>query len=244
MDKWNDGTYFSRKAELLYMHCDKYRCAHVASLLGLLIETAIDGDTASGFGLEYYAEYRQTYVYTRLAMRIKALPECGSMITATGWYTGAWDNRFHRDFELTDENNDVQMTVRVEKALFDADSRRVLATDDLHSEPFQPSDRRADAPDCKMVLIEHELPVIGHRPILFSDIDNNWHVGYINIIKICIDYLPDDFRDSGYSDAFFNFVREVPEGETVEVRGDATENGYLIQGFVGGKLRFCGEFLK
>ena len=244
MDKWDDGTYFSRKTELLYMHCDKYQRAHISALLGLVAETAIDGDTASGFGLEYYAEYRQTYVYTRLAMRIKELPARGDSVTATGWYTGAWDNRFHRDFELADDAGNVQVTVRVEKALFDAENRRVLSTDDLHSKPFKPSGRRADAPICKMVLIERELPVVGSRTMLFSDIDNNWHVGYMTLVKIAIDYLPEDFRDSGYSDAYFNFIREIPEGSELEMRGDFSENGYLIQGFVDGKLRFCGEFVK
>lgn len=242
MEKWNDGTYFYRKNEIIYMLCDKYRKIHIGYLMGMIDETAIDCDSYNGFGYEYFLEYSQSYVFTRISMQITRLPECGESMIIKGWYTGVWDNRFHRDFEVSTEDGELLVTARMEHALFDPINRVALSTDELHLELPDPGTHKADVPDCKKILVEGELPVVGSKLARFTDIDDNEHMTYTSYVRAAINSLPENIRDGGYTKIVFNFVREVLEGDTIELRAGETPDGYVVQGFVGGKLRFCGEF--
>lgn len=241
MERWDDGVYFSRRTELVYILCDKYSRIHVGNLLGLVNETAIDCDQYNGFDEEYFLEYGQIYVFARVAIRIKRLPQFRDVITITGWYTGVWDNRFHRDFEVKSESGEVLASARMEHALFDAVNRAALPTEALHLGLPEPCQKKADAPECKKILVEGRLPVLGYKTVYFSDIDDNGHMTYVSYIRTSIDFLPLSVQSS-YRDIVANFVREIVEGETIELRGGETEAGYVVQGFVEDKLRFCCEF--
>jgi acyl-ACP thioesterase len=243
MTRWNDGELFSRRIELAYMLCDRNRRLHVSNLMGLTDEVGLDCDEFFGFGMDYYYKHGQSYVMTRVSMRIFELPECRETVICSGCYTGVWDNRFHRDMEMRSLDGRLLAGMRIEQVLFDPQERRALSiADELHLTLPQPSGHRTDAPECRKILVEGELPLLGTKIVMFSDIDDNWHMTYVSYLRTAVDFLPETIREGGYRDIVLNFVRETAEGETLELRGGQTEGGYVIQAFAGGRLRFCAEF--
>ena len=83
---------------------------------------------------------------------------------------------------------------------------------------------------------------LGTRPVYYTDLDLNSHINNAVYTRIAVDFLPEEYRQRQICDYVINFKRETLLGEVLELKGGATEHGYVIMGFVGDALNFASEF--
>jgi len=101
---------------------------------------------------------------------------------------------------------------------------------------------KADSPECKKIVSDSELPVIGHRPVFYTDLDCNYHINNSVYSRIATDFLPSEYQSLEVKDYVINFSKETSIDDTLEIRGGKTAVGYIIQGFCDGIQHFASEF--
>ena len=127
--------------------------------------------------------------------------------------------------------------------LVDIISREILRPSSLAEGRRRTDPRKSDCPECEKLKKAEALPVLGQRPVYYSDLDGNGHINNAVYGKIAVDFLPEALRQKGIKDFSINFFVETKQGETLEISGEKTGTGYLLQGLASSSLRFGCEFV-
>jgi len=101
----------------------------------------------------------------------------------------------------------------------------------------------ADSPECKKIVTEVPLPVIGKRPVYYTDLDCNYHLNNSAYSRIATDFMPPEYQSREVLDFVVNFNKETKLSDTIEIRGGEIIDGYIIQGYCADVLHFACEFV-
>lgn len=241
-DEWYEGTSFFRRFSFRFGDCDNCKRASLYTILKLLSEIAGDDYEGRGLGHKRLQEQGQVFLISRMSLAFDRIPEYADNIIAETWERTVSGPYFYRDYEVFGDSGEKFISGSSQWLLADPASRGILRPNCLPTGQRQSSLRKSDCPECKKIKKPDNLPVLGHRPIYYSDLDGNGHVNNAVYGKIAVDYLPDVLRQKVIKTFTVNYNFETKPEETLEIRGTETENGYLIQGVCCDKLHFCCEF--
>ncbi|MEG1242560.1 MAG: thioesterase [Oscillospiraceae bacterium] len=242
METWYDGVHFSRSETIKYSDCNPLNLAHLHMIMGLFSENAGDESQSQNHGYEYLVAHKQIFLVSRMSVRFNRAPGFGENIISSTWLRSVEGTRFNRDYEARSEDGELLASGTSSWVLYDPYECKVLRPEALSYPAPKLDPRAADCLPCKKIKLPENLPVLGQRPIYYSDLDCNHHVNNAVYSKIAVDYLPEEYRDRGIVDFTINFNRETRLGEVLEMRGTATETGFAIQGLSNGEAHFNCEF--
>ena len=242
-DRWFDGTYYKRELTVNYLDCNTERKVFPHYILGIFSEIAGDESQAKGRTHEALVSSGRVYLITRMSLRLHRTPCVNETLIFRTWFRKAEGKFFFRDGDVHSPEGELIASVSGTWVYIDLIEHKVLDSSEHPASSVRCFDETADAPECKKIVPQEELTVIGQRPVYYTDLDCNCHVNNSAYSRIALDFLPEEFRNREIEDLVVNFNKETKLEDTLEIRGVPTENGYVIQGFCEGILHFGCEFV-
>ena len=242
-DRWFDGTYYKRELTVNYLDCNTERKVFPHYILGIFSEIAGDESQAKGHTHEVLVSGGRVFLITRMSLRLHRTPCVNETLIFRTWFRKAEGKFFLRDGDVRSPEGELIASISGTWVFIDLLEHRVLDSSEHPVDAARCFNEVADAPECKKVVAETELPVIGERPVYYSDLDCNYHINNSAYSRIALDFLPAEYRDNEVEDFIINFNKETKLDDTLEIRGGPTEHGYIIQGFHDGHLHFGCEFV-
>lgn len=242
-DRWFDGTYFKREETFNHMHCDRNDRVFLHYILGLFSEIAGDESDSKGQNRAFFMDRGMLFFITRMSVRFHKAPCYNETAIFTTWYRAVEGRFFVREFEIRSTEAEPVASGRCTWALVDLLTFKTLDPSAYPGSTSNGISRVTDSPDCKKIVPEFPLEVLGTRPVYCTDLDCNNHVNNSVYTKTAVDFLPQEYQDMPVRDYVINFSRETKLGDRLEIRGGKTDNGYIIQGLCDGTQQFASEFV-
>lgn len=241
-EEWYEGAYYNRKFTFRFGDCDIRKKASLYAIMKLLSEIAGDDYEGRGLGHTSLQKKRQALLLSRLNLQFKRIPLYSEKVTARTWERFVKGPFFYRDYEILSESGQILVAGSSLWLLVDTVSREILRPESLIGGNRQADPRKSDCPECGKIKKYAELPVIGLRPVYYSDLDGNGHVNNAVYGKIAADFLPDVYRNKDINAFSINFNMEIKLEDVLEICGAETEKGFAIQGKTNSRLNFGCEF--
>jgi len=241
-EEWYDGAYFNRKFRFRFGDCDSRKRASLYSLMKLLSELSGEDYERRGLGYELLAKNGQAMLLSRMRLKFSRLPEHIENVVATTWERGVKGPYFCRDYEVRTEKGELLCSGSSNWFMVDIITREVLRPSMLTVGERQLESRKSDCLECEKLRKIESLPILGKRPVYYTDLDGNGHVNNAVYARIAVDFLPDSIRQKEMKEFSINFYIETKLGETLELSGTETVDGFAIQGNAKGMHRFGCEF--
>ncbi|MEA4894474.1 MAG: thioesterase [Oscillospiraceae bacterium] len=241
-DRWFDGTFYKREVTVNYLDCNTERKAFLHYMLGIFSEIAGDESQSKGRTHEALAVRGIMFLITRMSIRIHRNPAVNETLIFRTWFRKAENRFFFRDCDVRSPEGELIASISGTWALIDLAEHRIIDTGEQPIPDVKSFSEKADSPECKKVVPEAPLPVIGIRPVYYTDLDCNYHLNNTAYTRIATDFLPMECRSKDVGDYVVNFNKETKLGDTLEIRGGYSGESYIIQGFVDGGVHFASEF--
>ena len=242
-DRWFDGTFYKREITINYMDCNTEKKLSLHHILALFSEIAGDEFQAKGHTHEYFINLGMLFLITRMSIRFHRTPLCNETLILTTWFRKTEGRFYLRDCDIKSPEGELIASASGTWALINPIEHKAIEPSENSYKHSSFYDVATDSPECKKIVTEAQLPVIGTRPVYYSDLDCNYHVNNGVYSRIALDFLPQEYQRLEVMDYVVNFTRETSLGETLEIRGGETENGYIIQGFCDNAQHFASEFV-
>ena len=241
-DRWFDGTYYKREVTINYFNCNTEKKVFLHYILGLFSEIAGDESQAKGKTHEAIANSGKVFLITRMSIRFHRTPAVNETLIFRTWFRKTEGRFFFRDCDVRSPERELIASLSGTWVLIDLNEHKVLETGGHPLTGIRSFEEVADCPECKKVIAEEPLPVIGMRPVYYTDLDCNYHLNNAVYSRIATDFLPAEYQDREVCDYIINFNKETKLGETLEIRGGNNCNCFIIQGLVGDVQHFACEF--
>jgi len=241
-DRWFDGTFYKREVTMNHMNCNAENKVFLHYILGMFSEIAGDECESKGQDREFFINYGMIFLITRMSIRFHKTPKYSETIILTTWYRAAEGKFFFREFEVRYPDGELVASATCTWALVDPVGQRALDASEYPGSTSCGINKKTDSPECKKIITDSLLQILGFRPIYYTDLDCNHHVNNSVYSKIATDFLPEAYQNREVSDYVINFNKETKLGETLEIRGGESPLGYIVQGYCNGYQHFACEF--
>nr|WP_319489582.1 acyl-ACP thioesterase domain-containing protein [uncultured Caproiciproducens sp.] len=189
-------------------------------------------------GLSYEKMYEDGIVFLLITnqAKIKRMPVHNEKITIKTHPRGVSGAQFYRDFVFY---SGAEQIIEVMQTSIIADSnthkvmrpKKFLDYGVFSGVKVEPENRIAK------VVVPEDLPLVGERPIRYSDLDYNCHLNNTIYGDILTDFLPGGAEGNRYAQAQINYVNESTRGEVLKIYAEQKNGKVLMQGV---NSRGCG----
>ena len=241
-DEWYEGACFKRISTFRFGDCDPEKNATLYAVMKLLSEIAGDDYEGRGLGHAVLKKRSQAMLISRLGLRVERMPRYGEKVIAATWERMIKGPFFYRDYEIKKESGQSLVSGSSLWMLFDPTAREILRPEKLTGGNRQMDEQKSACPDCRRLKKRDDMRALGERPVYWSDLDANGHVTNAVYGRIATDFLPVEYRDKKLRDFCINFNLEVRPGETLQICGTETENGFFEQGMTDSDIHYICEF--
>lgn len=229
--QWMTEDSFTRQEELVFADCDRSRRARVATLLSLAAASAGHDYDARKLPYEKLLALREVFLLSRLGLNIHRCPEAGEVLTVTTWENGTNGAQLQRVFEMADQTGAVCVSARSEWILVDPETRKILRPAAFTAKPITVCPKEINCPPCKRVTLPKDRrEALGHRKIVWSDLDGNGHVYSGNYGDIFWDALPADLQAAAPREFSIHYSKEATLGEELALWGYREGRAYRMEG--------------
>lgn len=222
--------------------CDCHKRASVYSIMKLLTELSGEDYEYKGLGHTFLWERGQTFLVTRMRLEFPRLPQYTETAVAETWERTVKGPYFYRDYDVCSQRGERLIIGTSMWLLVDPLSREILRPGALIGGLPRENPDHVPCADCKRLKHDSSLPLLGSRPIYYSDLDANGHVNNAVYGKIAVDFMPAALRERPIKAMDITFAMETKPDEIIELYGGETPSGYAVQGMVGDTLHFACEF--
>jgi len=241
-DRWFDGDYYKREVTINYMDCNTEKNVFLHYILGTFSEIAGDEALANGTTYESLKDRDTVFLITRMSLRFHKVPKCDDTLIFTTWFRTTEGKFYLRDCDVRSPEGELLASLAGTWVRYDINEHKVLDPREHSNLSMHGRQEKADSPECKKVVSDISLPVLGYRPVYYTDLYCNYHINNSVYTRIATDFLPQEYRADEVADYVINFLKETSIGDTLEIRGGETSEGYIIQGFCEGISHFACEF--
>ncbi|MCH3973136.1 MAG: thioesterase [Oscillospiraceae bacterium] len=78
------------------------------------------------------------------------------------------------------------------------------------------------------IRVNEDLPLLGERPVRYSDLDMNHHLTNTIYGDIVEDFLPEEYR--AWQQVHISYMAEAVLGDMLQIQGERRKNGFLLSG--------------
>lgn len=177
---------------------DTFQCDFRGHLLwgrlgNMMLNAADFHSSDRGFGIAYLNEAHKTWVLSRLAIEMNAMPERGQQFFIETWVENALRFFTHRNFAVKGADGTVLGYGRSIWAMISTDTRQpqdILAEKDGAIRSWIDAERPCPIAREARVKMPADAPLALRIPTHYSDIDINGHVNSIKYIEHVLDLWP------------------------------------------------------
>jgi medium-chain acyl-[acyl-carrier-protein] hydrolase len=227
---------YSREMVVASYDIDAQSVLKLSVLLRMCQETC--GEQMDLLGLSYEKMCADGIVFLIITNRvkIKRMPGRGEVLTVQTHPRGSIGAQFYRDFKVF-SNGELLVEVMQTSISADASSHKVLRPKQflqygIFTDEKMPKDDRIER-----VEIPENLPLVGERPIRYSDLDYNHHLNNTVYADILMDFLPGGASGRTCAEAQIDYVHEGMLGDVLKIYAEEENNRILMQGV---HTRGCG----
>lgn len=241
-DIWHEGAEINRYDVFRFGDCDRRKRAGLYAVMKLLSELAGEDYERRGLGHDRLAERGWAFLLSRVRLRFFRWPVHAEKVLVRSWEKGVKGPYFCRDYELLSKDGALLIAGSSQWFLADIASRDIVRPALLEQDEEHRSSRQSDCPEPLRLKKLTDLPVLGQRPIYYSDLDANCHVNNAVYSRIATDFLPETLRERELKDYSISFFSETGAGQTLTLSGREEGSDFLLQGDAEGTTRFGCRF--
>ncbi len=241
-DVWYEGTEIHRNYVFRFGDCDCRKRAGLYAVMKLFSELAGEEYEQRGLGYERLAERGWAFLISRVRLNCHRWPMHAEKVFVRSWERGDKGPYFYRDYELLGKDGELLIAGSSQWFLVDIASRDILRPALLEHDEAYRNPRQADCAEPLRLKKLDALPVLGKRPVYFSDLDANGHVNNAVYSRIAMDFLPEALQCREIRDYSISFFAETGAGQTLCLSGRQEGDAFLLQGDVKGAAHFGCRF--
>ena len=241
-DVWYKGAEIHRDYIFRFGDCDCRKQAGLYAVMKLFSELAGEDYERRGLGYEKLAGKGWAFLLSRVRLRFFKWPVHTEQVLVRSWERGVKGPYFYRDYELVSRDGALLIAGSSQWFLADIASRDIVRPALLTQDETLRSPREADCPAPLRLKKLSGLPILGQRPVYYSDLDANCHVNNAVYSRIATDFLPGVFREREMKDYSISFFSETGAEQTLTLSGREEDDAFLLQGDAMGIARFGCRF--
>lgn len=217
-------------------HCDFTHHLFMGHLGNHLLNAADYHSTERGFGMNYLNPIHKTWVLSRLAVEMTAMPEQYQQFHVETWVEGAMRYFTKRNFRISDGNGRVFGYGRSVWAMIDTESRQpqdILAIRNGAINDWIETGYDCPISDGSRVKMGGDAQLVRSIDTYYNDVDVNGHINSIKYIEHVLDLFPPQMYSSHALQRFdIAYVAESHGGDRLLFfREDETEASDGLQSF-------------
>lgn len=241
-DVWYEGAEIHRSYVFRFGDCDCRKRAGLYAVMKLFSELAGEDYERRGLGHDRLAERGWAFLLSRVRLRFFRWPEHTEQVFVRSWERSVKGPYFYRDYELLSKDGELLIAGSSQWFLVDIASRDIVRPALLEQDEALRSPRQADCSEPLRLKKLEGLPILGRRPVYYSDLDANCHVNNAVYSRIATDFLPEALRGRELKDYSISFFTETGESQTLTLSGREEGDAFLLQGDAAGITRFGCRF--
>ncbi len=223
-----EKSVFEKEWEIYFTQCYSNGRIRFSDLSNILQLTAGEHANAVGFGFKEMAKHNQTWVLSRIRIEIARLPKWMDHVKVKTWVQELEGARSTRNFEIT-VNGEIFVTATSYWAVINTVKRSsetlAISTENFTTYPDRPATQR---PFSKLD-ISQTVKNLDEYCVKLSDLDIVNHANNVKYLDWCMDRLPIELVLTNQIKSLeMNYLRELRYNDTVEINGDATDQGYFM----------------
>ena len=205
-------------------HCDFSKQLFLGQLGNHMLNAADFHANERGMGINYLSPLHKTWVLSRLAIEMEAMPHAYDMFSVATWVESAMRNFTDRDFRVSDHDGNTLGYGKSIWALIDTDTRQpqdILKMHDGHIVNYIEPDKECKIGSLSRVNMSKEAQKCREFKVTYSDTDYNGHMNSIKYIERVLDIFPLEHYKT-------HFLRRI-------------DIAYVAESYCGDTLRFYRE---
>ena len=230
--------YFERQAQVESYEIGANGRVRLSALLRMEQETGDEHMDALGLGYERMQQDGIAVLITENSVTVQQMPVRGEKLRLTTRVLGSAGVHLYRDFVYY-RGAEPLVHIRQVSVCVDWRSHRPLRPDALyqygvfHREAVPREERVA------RVRFREPPPLLGERPVRYSDLDQNRHLNNTVYGDIVEDFLPEEFRN--WQRVHISYIAEAKLGDVLLLCGERSAHSFGLTGLVDGAASFSAK---
>lgn len=219
--------------EVTTTNADASRRLGVAGLFRLFQDAAIEDSKLIGYGVDKMMSKGLLWVFSRVHVHIKKMPEYLSNATFVTYPIGKKAFLFPRYAKVLSEQGETLGEISSVWALINEETRRV----EMHPDLDDANQAQGDEMPLPGKVVARPVKYAFSKRVSFSDLDINRHLNNVKYIEMILDINePSFYKDHRISDLLIQYESEIRAGESVDIMVD--ENHTYVRGVVDDRIAF------
>lgn len=236
---WYEGNVFCKEKAVEFSNCDMLERMSLGEVMKTLTEAGGEDYTEKGMSHAFLVEHGYVFLLSRVTVRFHKIPKAEDIITLKTWEGRVKGPQVFRDFEIFSEQGQKIISAETGWLIVEPKTHKIIRPGNFTLRKFPESKTKVDSMECVKIPIPESLVELGHRKIVFSDLDGNGHVNNSKYASIAIDHLPQDIQNVDIKDFCINFISEVKLGDILHMYGARNEETEMFTIVGKQKERIC-----
>ena len=215
------------------------------AFMDLAQEIAYISADSLGFGYDDLQQFGVAWVLSRFEIHFLDMPRWKDRVELQTWHKGFEGPFYVRDFRMNGADGKPAILATSSWLVIDMETRHLLRREHLAEKlPLDTiyDESALDTPCGKVIMPREGVEKVAEHTVSYSDVDIIGHTNNAKYIVWAMDCIGFDQTSSKrVSSIRINFNKETRPGETVELLRAPAENGWFIEGRLGGASSFCAE---
>lgn len=168
--------------------------------------------------------------------KIKRMPRHNETLTIQTHPRGTLGAQFYRDFKIFCDG-ELIVDVMQSSIAADVNTHKVLRPKQFLQYGIFTDEKMSPEEKITRTAMPDDMPLIGKRPVQFSDLDYNHHLNNTIYGDIITDFLPGGASGKNYTKVQIDYVTESVLGDVLSIYAREENNQVLMQGV---NSRGCG----
>lgn len=205
-------------------------------LLRICQETSEQQMNSLGLSYEKMSADGIVFLMITNRVKIKRMPRHNEMLTVQTHPRGTIGAQFYRDFKFFCDGELIVDVMQTSIAA-DANTHKVLRPKQFFQYGIFTDEKMSSEEKITRTAVPDGLPLVGKRPVQFSDLDYNNHLNNTIYGDIVTDFLPGGASGKEYTKVQIDYVTESVLGDVLSIYARKENNQVLMQGV---NSRGCG----
>ena len=215
---------YSRTVQIASYEVGANEKIKLSVLLRMAQETSEQHLGELGIGYERLKADGIVFLMTNYRLLIKRLPVHNDVLTIKTHPRGTVGVQFYRDFVVYADGEEIARIMQTSVSA-NPDTHKILRPKvflayNIFQDAKVPPEDRVDR-----LTVPEGLPLLGERPIYYSDLDFNHHLNNAVYGDVLMDFLPAEMRRQPLRKIQISYISESNLGETLKIYGGPTEGG-------------------
>lgn len=218
-----DGITFHSEHKVQFSQSDSNKKMSLYELLKVTSDMAVEDYAQRGMDRDTLTNHGYACLVSRVAFRFHRMPAENENYVFTTYEEKAEALQLVRAYEFTTPDGSPLITGISSWLLVDPAAHRIIPTKKFDLRPPVASQKEHACLKYGKIQIPENLTKWDERIIKYSDIDGNRHVNNARYGAFVADVIPENLRNTAFTDFRLNYAKEAKLGQKLEIFGFINE---------------------